>query len=343
MNIRGASFLIIGGTGSIGKTLISNLLKQSAKSIRLFSRDEYKLSETKKLFVSEHAKLEYMVGDVRDRQSVAHAMKGIDYVFHLAALKQIETGESYPLEVVKTNVMGTSYVIEEAVFAKVKKVIFSSTDKAVFPTTAYGATKLLAERIVQSTASYTNIRSDVTKFAIVRFGNVMFSRGSVIPAFIEQCINENKIKLTDVRMSRFMMTKEHAASLLLNSMKIAEGGEILIWKMPVVKVKDLADVVLDIILERRSNLKNNISIIETGIRSGEKLFEELLTSQEAELAYENNEMFLLPSPHNSSFVPAGFIECNQKSYRSDKQMFINKEEIKTWILEDVVELLRRYK
>ncbi|WP_248929428.1 UDP-N-acetylglucosamine 4,6-dehydratase family protein [Paenibacillus hamazuiensis] len=293
MIYQNKKILIIGGTGTIGYHLTKRLLEDNPKVIRIFSRDEHKQFQMNIDFRDYQDRLRFLIGDVRDYQRLLRAMEDIDYVFHLAAMKHVPACEYNPFEAVQTNVIGTQNVIQAAIQAGVKKVLFTSTDKAISPTNTYGATKLTAERLI-SAAEYQK-GPKTTIFSSVRFGNVMGSRGSVIPLFKKQIIEDKVITVTDLNMVRYMMTPSQATSLVLEANILAEGGEVFVLKMPVVKLSDLVKVMIEEI-----SLKNNIDprevkVKETGLRPGEKMYEELMTDDEARISAELPDMYVIPS------------------------------------------------
>jgi len=290
------NILIIGGTGSVGRALLDKLLTCNPNVIRVFSRDEFKQFEIEhelqlfNLYENGHSipavdKVRFLIGDVRDKDRVSRAMEGIDVVFNVAAMKHVPACEYNPFEAVKTNVIGVQNVIECALKVGVQTVVYTSTDKAASPTNTMGATKLLAERIM-SAAQFTRGPAK-TKFATVRFGNILMSRGSVLPLFIEQSRKGKPLTLTDPSMTRFVMSKERAVELILQAARISLGGETFVLKMPVVKIGDLAQAVAEFYAN------DHIEVI--GKRPGEKLYEELMTEEESVRALEFDEMFgILP-------------------------------------------------
>jgi len=325
--------LITGGTGTIGYNLTKRLLVENPKVIRIFSRDEYKQFEMAQEFQKHASQLRFLIGDVRDQQRLIRAMEGIDYVFHCAAMKHVSACEYNPFEAVQTNIIGTQNIIQSSLEAKVKKVIFVSTDKAIAPTNTYGASKLMAERLISS-AQY-QAGSTSTKFAAVRFGNVMGSRGSVIPLFKKQIESNRKITITQSNMTRFMMTMEEAIELTLKAIDYAQGGEVFVLKMPVVRLKDLVKAV---VLEMSSRLGINpqeIDIQEIGLRPGEKMYEELMTEEEGKRARELKEMFVIPN----EFFKEG-IYPNSRPVKDGKYSSMDQ---KTLEFNEVIELLIRSK
>lgn len=313
------NILVIGGTGTIGQALIKELVNFKPKAIRVFSRDEYKqfvMAEELK----EYSNIRYLIGDIRDKERIIKAMQNIDIVFDFAALKHVPACEYNPFEAVKTNVMGTQNVIDAAIENNVEKVIYSSSDKAVSPTNTMGATKLLAEKII-SAANYSkgNVR---TVFAAVRFGNIMGSRGSVIPLFKEQIMNNRCVTVTDPEMTRFMMTLKEAVSLMFRVAEKALGGEIFISKMPVVKIGDLANAVIDEVCARRGIDRNEVKTEVIGLRPGEKMYEELMTGEEAANAIEMQHMYAI-LPFNEKILRVAD-EYENSRVLSDNKEYISK-------------------
>lgn len=321
--------LVIGGTGTIGQSIINKVILDNPKVIRVLSRDEYKQYIMKQKFENK-SNIRFLIGDVRDHSRLERAMQGIDYVFHTAAMKHVPSCEYDPYEAVKTNILGTQNVINAALINEVKKVILISTDKAIAPTNTYGATKLMAERLISS-AQY-NSGGKLTKFAAVRFGNVMGSRGSVIPFFISQIKNQRRVTVTDFKMSRFMMTLNQATELTIKSMEMAKGGEIFILKMPTVLLKDLADVIIQNECQKLNIDEAEITVEEIGLRPGEKMYEELMTLDESRLSYETDKMFIVPN----SFINNEFYSTYKKakigSYSSNDIKNIDKSELKQLLI-----------
>lgn len=259
--------LITGGTGSFGNAVLRKFLNSEIKEIRIFSRDEKKQHDMRIHLNSE--KVKFYIGDVRDIRSIDVAMSGVDFVFHAAALKQVPSCEFFPIEAVKTNILGTENVLESAIRNKVKKVICLSTDKAVYPINSMGMTKGVMEKVA---IAKSRVTSD-TIISITRYGNVLASRGSVVPHFIEQINSNTDITVTDPNMTRFIMTLDEAVDLVLFAFNNGNPGDIFVQKAPASTIESLAKVILDIF-----NSKLNIKII--GTRHGEKLYESLLTREE---------------------------------------------------------------
>ncbi len=276
--------LITGGTGSFGNALVKRALGNSFKQIRIFSRDEKKQDDMRKKYNSD--KLKFYIGDTRSLESVNNAIKGVDYVFHAAALKQVPTCEFFPMEAVKTNVIGTNNVLTAAINNKVKKVVCLSTDKAAYPINAMGMTKALMEKT--AVAVGRNLNDDETIIALTRYGNVMASRGSVIPLFDEQIEQGKEITITNPEMTRFMMTLEDAVDLVLYAFKNAKQGDLFIQKAPAATIEVLAKAILKL-----KNLERDIRII--GTRHGEKLFETLVTKEEMVKAEDLGGYYRIPA------------------------------------------------
>ena len=318
--------LVTGGTGSIGSEIVRNLLRYNPASIRVYSRGESEIFDLQHALAS-HTNVSYLVGDVRDKMRLAKAFKGIDYVFHTAALKHVPTCEHNPYEAVKTNVIGTENLIDLAVEEGVTKVISISTDKACNPSNVMGATKLLAERMVAA-ANLAHGNSN-TIFASVRFGNVMASRGSVIPLFKKQIYRGGPITLTSPDMTRFMMTIPQAINLIFEATRIAQGGEIFILKMPALRMVDLAEVMIEELAPAAGYNSSDIGIELIGPRPGEKMYEQLLTHEESELVSEQNNMFVLTSKNNGVSQQDQRRYSMTMAYDSNQVPILTKSEIKT--------------
>lgn len=331
---KNKKILIIGATGTIGQGLVKELSKQEPKVIRIFSRDEYKqYMMEQELGNGVNNNLRYLIGDVRDYDRVNRAMDDIDIVFNLAAMKHVPACEYNPTEAIKTNVEGMQNIITAALNNNVEAVIFTSSDKAINPPNTYGATKLLAEKLVQA-ANYSK-GTCRTKFVAVRFGNVMGSRGSVIPLFKKQIEEKNKITVTDSEMTRFMMTLNQSVSLILEACEKSIGGEVFILKMPIIKLKDLAEIVIEEHCKRINLDKENIEIETIGLRAGERRFEELMTIQESECAFDLGNMYAVMVPY------AGYnkiYNVNNKikigSYNSNDVEPICKEDVRKLLIEE---------
>ena len=266
---KNKTYLITGGTGSFGSAVVRRLLKKSVKEIRVFSRDESK-QETLRIQL-KNSKLRFIIGDVRDLKSLKEACEGVDYVFHAAALKQVPSCEFYPMEAIKTNVIGTSNLVEAVKGSSIKKAIFLSTDKAVYPINAMGMTKALMEKVVIS-SSKNNTKDKI--FCITRYGNVMGSRGSVIPLFINKIKNKEPITITDPNMTRFLMSLDESVNLVFEALQKGKNGEIFIQKSSASSIKNIALALQNILGSKNSQTKY------IGIRHGEKNHEVLISREE---------------------------------------------------------------
>ena len=280
MNLNNCTLLITGGTGSFGNAVARRLLKTGIKEIRILSRDEKKQDDMRKEFNDE--KLKFYIGDVRDYNSIQGAFRGVDYVFHAAALKQVPSCEFYPFEAMKTNVIGSDNVITACIQNKVKKAIFLSTDKAAYPINAMGITKALMEKNV--IARSRQMLENDTVVCLTRYGNVMASRGSVIPLFLEQIKAGKPITITNPDMTRFMMTLDDAVDLVLYAFEHGEQGDLFVQKAPAATIETLADAILDL-------TKSKVGKSYIGTRHGEKLFEVLVTSEEMARAEDLSGFF----------------------------------------------------
>lgn len=329
---KGKKILITGGTGTIGYHLTKQLLKEDPAVIRIFSRDEYKQFNMSIDFQESAQKLRFLIGDVRDEHRLLRALEDIDYVFHLAAMKHVPFCEYNPFEAVKTNVIGTQNVIQAAITAGVEKVLFASSDKAISPTNTYGATKLTAERLITAAEYQKGPKSTV--FASVRFGNVMGSRGSVIPLFKDQILNRRAITVTDLEMKRYMMTPSQAISLMLKAIKLAQGGEVFVLKMPTVRLADLASIMIEEV-SKGNRITEPVRIEEIGLRPGEKMYEELMTMDEKRLAIETPEMYILPSIHSKHRIDYTAI---LNEHHAPSNVYgdhpIDKELLRQWLVGD---------
>ena len=302
MKIKNKTLLITGGTGSFGNAILNRFLNTDHfKEIRIFSRDEKKQSDMRIQLKNE--KLKFYIGDVRDYSSVESAMRGVDYVFHAAALKQVPSCEFFPIEATKTNVFGTKNVIDAAEYNKVKKVICLSTDKAAYPINAMGITKALMEKV--AIAAARNCRN--TTVCLTRYGNVMASRGSVIPLFLNQIKNGDNITITDPKMTRFLMSLEEAVELVLFAFEHGNQGDLFVNKAPSGTIGDLANA-----LKELCNNQNEIKII--GTRHGEKLYETLCTREEMVKAEDMGQFYRIPADNRN---------LNYNQYYSDGETDIS--------------------
>ncbi|MBM7037712.1 polysaccharide biosynthesis protein [Vibrio ulleungensis] len=277
--------LITGGTGSFGNAVLDRFLETDIKEIRVFSRDEKKQDDMRKKYQSD--KLKFYIGDVRDYQSILNATRNVDYIYHAAALKQVPSCEFHPLEAVKTNVLGTENVLEAAIQNEVKRVVCLSTDKAVYPINAMGISKAMMEKVM--VAKSRNVDDTKTVICGTRYGNVMASRGSVIPLFLRQIMEGTPLTITDANMTRFMMTLNDAVDLVLHAFENGENGDIFVQKAPAATI----DVLVKALLEITHKPEHPINII--GTRHGEKLYEALCSREEMFVARDQGDYYCIPS------------------------------------------------
>jgi UDP-N-acetylglucosamine 4,6-dehydratase len=308
---KNGTLLISGGTGSFGNAVLRKFLDADLKEIRILSRDEKKQDDMRKRYASP--KLKFYIGDVRDIRSVASAMRGADYVFHAAALKQVPSCEFHPMEAVRTNVLGTENVLEAAIAAGVKRVVCLSTDKAVYPINAMGISKAMMEKVM--VAASRNLENTRTTICGTRYGNVMASRGSVIPLFVEQILAGKPITVTDPGMTRFMMTLEDAVDLVLYAFEHGRNGDIFVQKAPAATVQVLAQALFELLD------KPGHAIHEIGTRHGEKLFETLLGREEMACADDLGNYFRVPPDardlNYAKFVEVGESRLTQSTHGED--------------------------
>jgi len=293
--------LITGGTGSFGNAVLRRFLDSDLREIRIFSRDEKKQDDMRKCYNS--AKLKFYIGDVRDERSVQQVMRGVDYVFHAAALKQVPSCEFHPMQAVHTNVLGTENVLEAAIAAGVKRVVCLSTDKAVYPINAMGISKAMMEKVM--VAASRNLQNTGTVICGTRYGNVMASRGSVIPLFVDQVFAGKPITVTDPAMTRFMMTLADAVDLVLYAFKHGNNGDIFVQKAPAATVQTLAQAILDL-MGRKDH-----PVHVMGTRHGEKLYEALLSREEMACAQDMGDYFRVP-PDGRDLNYAKFVEQGEQ-------------------------------
>lgn len=319
--------LITGGTGSFGNAVMNGFLNTEIKEIRIFSRDEKKQDDMRKKYKND--KLRFFIGDVRDLSSLKNAMYGVDYIFHAAALKQVPSCEFFPLEAVKTNVLGTDNVLTAAIEAGVKKVICLSTDKAAYPINAMGISKAMMEKVF--VAKSKTVNQNKTLICGTRYGNVMASRGSVIPLFISQIKEGKDLTITNPDMTRFLMSLEEAVELVIFAFNNAETGDIMVQKAPASTIADLAQA-----LKELFNADNEIRII--GTRHGEKVYETLLTKEEYLVAMDMGKFYRVPADTRNLNYDKYFVEGDVQlttdgEYNSHNTRRLTVEEIKEKLLE----------
>ncbi len=320
------TLLITGGTGSFGNAVMKRFLDSDVKEIRIFSRDEKKQDDMRKYY--KNGKLKFYIGDVRDIASIKNSMHGVDFVFHAAALKQVPSCEFFPLEAVKTNVIGTENVLTGAIEMGVRKVICLSTDKAAYPINAMGISKAMMEKVF--VAKSKTVDPQKTLICGTRYGNVMASRGSVIPLFVEQIKNGKPLTVTEPNMTRFLMSLEEAVELVVFAFENAQTGDIMVQKSPASTIGDLAQAIKEIF-----HADNEIQII--GTRHGEKMYETLLTKEEKVVAQDMGGFYRVPCDMRDLNYDKYFVEGNEKldcfdDYNSDNTTRLNLEEIKCKLL-----------
>ena len=306
-NFAGKTLLITGGTGSFGNAVLDKYLDSDLKEIRIFSRDELKQDNMRHKYQQKDPvnseKIKFYIGDVRDINSVRNAMHGVDYIFHAAALKQVPSCEFFPMEAVKTNVYGTENVLQVAIEAKVKKVICLSTDKAAYPINAMGTSKAMMEKV--AVAKARTVDPEQTMIAVTRYGNVLASRGSVVPLFINQIKSGSELTVTDPTMTRFIMTLEEAVELVVYAFENAEAGDIMVQKAPASTIGDLRDAVRNIFAPEAKD-----KVI--GIRHGEKMYETLLTNEECDRAIDMGNFYRVPSDKRDLNYDKFYVDGNEE-------------------------------
>lgn len=327
VDFEGKTLLITGGTGSFGGAVLKRFLDTNIKEIRIFSRDEKKQDDMRHFY--NNPKIKYYIGDVRNIQSVRDAMHGVDYIFHAAALKQVPSCEFFPMEAVRTNVIGTDNVLTCAIEAGVSKVICLSTDKAAYPINAMGTSKAMMEKVF--VAKSRTVEQEKTMICGTRYGNVMCSRGSVIPLFIDQIKQGLPITVTEPSMTRFIMSLEEAVELVIFAFGNANSGDIMVQKAPACTIEVLAQAVKELF-----NADNEVKII--GIRHGEKMYETLLTNEECARAEDLGDYFRVPADQRDlnydKYFKEGSVERTKLSeFNSNNTKILNVEEVKAKLLE----------
>lgn len=323
---KNKTLMITGGTGSFGNAVLNRFLNTDIREIRIFSRDEKKQDDMRKQYKND--KIKFHIGDVRDIQSIKNAMHGVDYIFHAAALKQVPSCEFFPLEAVKTNVLGTDNILTAAIDCGVKKVICLSTDKAAYPINAMGISKAMMEKVFVAKAK--TVDPNKTLICGTRYGNVMASRGSVIPLFIEQIKSGQPLTVTDPNMTRFLMSLEEAVELVVFAFQNAQAGDVMVQKSPASTIGDLAQVIKELF-----DANNEIKII--GTRHGEKLYETLLTREEHVVATDMGGFYRVPADTRDLNYDKYFVEGDKKlsseeEYNSNNTERLNIEQIKEKLL-----------
>lgn len=324
---EGKTLLITGGTGSFGSAVLERFLNTEIKEIRIFSRDEKKQDDMRHTYQTN--KIKYYIGNVRNIESLKDAMRGVDYVFHAAALKQVPSCEFFPMEAVKTNIIGTDNVLTAAIDAKVKKVICLSTDKAAYPINAMGTSKAMMEKVIVGKSR--TVEENETSICCTRYGNVLCSRGSVIPLFIEQIKLGKPITVTEPLMTRFIMSLEEAVELVLFAFDNARTGDIMVQKAPACTIEVLAQAVKELF-----HADNEVKII--GIRHGEKMYETLLTNEECARTIDCGNYFRVPADNRDLNYDKYFIDGNMEKnslseFNSNNTIMLDVEQVKKKLLE----------
>ena len=325
---KGKTLLITGGTGSFGHAVLDRFLNTDIGEIRILSRDEKKQDDMRKEYKND--KIKFYIGDVRDISSVKNAMHGVDYIFHAAALKQVPSCEFFPLEAVKTNVLGTDNVLTAAIEAGVKKVIYLSTDKAAYPINAMGTSKAMMEKVI--VAKSRTVDPEKTCICATRYGNVMCSRGSVIPLFIEQIKAGKSLTVTDPTMTRFIMSLEEAVELVVYAFQNANAGDIMVQKAPACTIGVLAQAVKELF-----GVQDMIETRVIGIRHGEKMYETLLTNEECANAIDRGNFYQVPCDKRDLNYDKYFTDGNQKrntlsEFNSNNTLILDVEQVKEKLL-----------
>ena len=328
----GKTLLITGGTGSFGNAVLNRFLAADIGEIRIFSRDELKQDDMRhhyqRKFPEYSNKLKFYIGDVRDQQSIAKAMYGVDYVFHAAALKQVPSCEFFPIEAVKTNVLGTENVLQVAVDAGVKKVICLSTDKAAYPVNAMGTSKAMMEKVIVAKAR--TVSPEDTTICCTRYGNVLCSRGSVVPLFISQIKEGKNLTVTEPSMTRFVMSLEEAVELVVYAFQNAESGDIMVQKAPACTIEVLVQAVKEL-------FHSDAEVKVIGIRHGEKMYETLLTNEECAHAIDMGNFYRVPADkrglnYDKYFTDGNLERSKLSEFNSNNTTLMNVEQVKEKLL-----------
>jgi FlaA1/EpsC-like NDP-sugar epimerase len=331
---KDARVIVLGGAGSVGRELVAQLLDLDVSLVRALDNNETGLFDLEQQY-RDNQRLQVFMTDIRDKSKLMQMFDGMDYVFHAAALKHVPLCEHSPFDAVQTNIIGVQNIIEAANEKRVKKVLFTSSDKAVNPTNVMGTSKLMGERLMTAANAVTSSHN-LTICASTRFGNVAGSRGSVIPTFVKQIASGSAITLTHKGMTRFVMTLQEAVNLVLKSLMMAQGGEVYVTKMPILKITDFAEVLIELVAPRFNLSPADVSITEIGPRPGEKLYEELMNDEETRRAYEIEDFYvILPAIRNIYNGIEYDSEAGKPvshSYTSATTELMSKQEIRDFLL-----------
>jgi FlaA1/EpsC-like NDP-sugar epimerase len=331
--------LVTGATGTVGREIVRLLHECEPEELRLMDNNESEVFFLMEEY-SSSTNVHCFLGDVRDFEKIKKLAEGVDIIIHAAAFKHVILSEYNPFDVVQTNIIGVENIIRAATACNVKYVLFTSSDKAVNPTNVMGASKLMGEKLITAANALRNNRTTV--FSSTRFGNVIGSRGSVVPVFMKQIKKGGPVTVTDMRMTRFIMTIKEAAYLVLKSLTIAKGGEVFVTKMPVVRIPDLAEVMIEILAPRYGYEPSDIKIIEVGAKPGEKLYEELMSEEEKSRSIELEDMFVITPAFKAIYssinyeYPDTVSHSVSKTYISANEPPMSKEQLKRYLLENKV-------
>jgi FlaA1/EpsC-like NDP-sugar epimerase len=335
---NGKKILILGAAGTVGREIVDQIIPFNLAELRLVDNNESDL-----FFLMEEYRdrdVYCFLGDVRDRDKLENLSKDIDIIIHSAAFKHVILSEYNPFDVVQTNIIGVENTIRAASACNVKQLLFTSSDKAVNPTNVMGTSKLMGERLI--TAANAIKQDSNTIFSSTRFGNVLGSRGSVVPLFIKQIKNGGPVTVTDHRMTRFVMTIEESARLVLQSVSIAKGGEVFVTKMPVIRITDLAEVMIKLLAPKYEQIPSDIEIVNVGAKAGEKLYEELMSDEEVYRSMELNDMFVVTPAFKSIYqsityeYPDTISTKLEKSYVSKNEKALTKDELEHYLVKNRV-------
>jgi FlaA1/EpsC-like NDP-sugar epimerase len=332
--------LVTGSAGTVGKEIVKQVYSFKPAELRLMDNNESEMFFLMEEYGNKKGNVLCFLGDVRDRDKLEKLSKDIDVIIHCAAFKHVYLSEYNPFDVVQTNIIGVENIIRAATACNVKQVLFTSSDKAVNPTNVMGTSKLMGERLITAANAIRN--DSKTMLSSTRFGNVLGSRGSVVPLFMKQIKEGGPVTITDKRMTRFVMTIEEAASLVLKSVLISRGGEVFVTKMPVVRIPDLAEVMIKLLAPRYGYKPSDIKTTQIGAKPGEKLYEELMSDQEASRSLELKDMFVVTPAFKSLFKSikykyTGAVSSKiKRSYISENEPPLNKKEIEKYLVENKV-------